>query len=298
MQKNNVRAAILIVVAMALITTNDAIFKFMSSELGVGQIIFVRGVLVCGLFAIVLKATRQPIVSRQTFHRWNMLRALFVLGASLSYLTGLSMLSLATTSTLAISSPIILAVLAALALRERVGVLRWLLVFIGFCGVVLIINPIGESFHWAVILPMICAVLAALRDLAVRFVPDEIPAMQIAFTHAWVVTLGGLAMAYFEGMAPMSWDLAPWFLLQAALVFGGYLCMVQGVRIGELSYVAPFKYTGVPIAFILGYLVWDDGVTLNMLLGAAVIVTSGIVLVTTENRRTRRAAMEKGQEWR
>ena len=142
----------------------------------------------------------------------------------------------------------------------------------------------------------ICAVLIALRDIAVRYVPQDLSSLQIAFTHGWIVTLGGFALTFYQGARPMPAHWWPWVALMAVLVFAGYYCNVVGTRIGELSYVAPFKYAGVPLAFVIGYLVWGDRVSSTMLLGAGVIVAAGIALVVTENRRSRRARIERDAE--
>ena len=145
MQNDNIRAAVLIMLAMSMITTNDAIVKHLTQAFGVGQIMFIRGMLVCAIFSVVLTATKIPIFSRHAFHRWNMVRALLELFATLAFLSGLSMLSLAVASTLAFSSPILLAVLGAVFLRERVGWLRWSMIFTGFAGVLMIANPFADN---------------------------------------------------------------------------------------------------------------------------------------------------------
>ncbi len=72
-QNNNIRAAVLIMLAMSMITTNDAIVKHLTQAFGVGQIMFIRGILVCAIFSVVLTLTKTPIFSRHAFHRWDAL---------------------------------------------------------------------------------------------------------------------------------------------------------------------------------------------------------------------------------
>jgi drug/metabolite transporter (DMT)-like permease len=287
-QSSNIKAALLVMVAMSMITTNDAIVKHLTQAFGIGQIMLIRGLLVCIIFAAFLKASNIPVLSKKMFHRWNIIRGLLELGATAAFLTGLSMLPLATASSLGFSSPIFLAVLAAIFLKEKVGWGRWLVIFSGFVGVLMITNPFAEEMNWAVVFPVTCAIFVALRDLAIRYVPDDIPSMQIAFTNAWIVTLGGAILTLAQGWSPVAYDWYIWFPVLAAAIFCGYISYIVGTRMGELSFIGPFKYTSVVLAIILGYLIWDEAPTPLMLTGVAVIVLSGIALLAGEKRRLRR----------
>jgi drug/metabolite transporter (DMT)-like permease len=120
-QGSNIKAALLVMVAMSMITTNDAIVKHLTQVFGIGQIMLIRGLLVCIIFAAFLKASNIPVLSKKMFHRWNIIRGLLELGATAAFLTGLSMLPLATASSLGFSSPIFLAVLAAIFLLRGVA---------------------------------------------------------------------------------------------------------------------------------------------------------------------------------
>ena len=288
MQNNNLKAALLVVVAMSMITTNDAIVKHLTQAFGIGQIMFIRGLLVCVIFAGFLLVSKKPVISKRAFHRWNIIRGILELGATFAFLTGLSMLPLATASALGFSSPIFLAVLAAILLDEKVGWARWLVIISGFVGVLMITNPFSEEMNWAVIFPVICAILVALRDLAIRYVPDDIPSMQVAFTNAWIVMLGGGMLTIYQGWGIVETSWYIWFPVLAAIIFCGYISYIVGTRMGELSFIGPFKYTSVVLAIIIGYLVWGEAPTMLMLTGAAVIILSGIALLAGEKRRLRR----------
>jgi len=97
---NNLKAALFVVIAMSMITTNDAIIKHITEVFNVGQIMFLRGALICVIFACVMRLRGQPVFQRRSLHRWNLLRALFELCATLFFLTGLSLLPIAVGSTL------------------------------------------------------------------------------------------------------------------------------------------------------------------------------------------------------
>ena len=291
MEFNNLKAALFVVFAMTMITTNDAIVKHITEVFNVGQIMFLRGALIFVIFACVMRLRGQAVFQRRSLHRWNLLRALFELGATLFFLTGLSLLPIAVASTLGFSSPIFLALLAATVLKEKVGFDRWAVILIGFGGVLLITNPFATDASWVVIFPIICAFFVALRDIAIRYVPNDLPSTQVAFTNAWVVMLGGGLYSIFQGWgdADLLWYL--WFIALGIVLYSGYLCLIIGSRLGELSFISPFKYISIIIAIIYGYLIWDEKPTLTMLAGAAVIVISGVILLSSEKRRARKAAL-------
>jgi len=286
---NNIKAAILVVIAMTMITTNDAIIKHLTQVFEVGQVMFLRGLMVCVLFALVMTMKKQPVVVKASFQRWNIIRALLELAATFFFLTGLSLLPLATASTLGFSSPIFLAVMAAIFLGEKVTLGRWAIILAGFAGVVIISNPFSEAASWAVVFPITCAFFVALRDIAIRFVPNNIPSLQVAFTNAWVVMLGGGIFALFQGWgnADLGWYF--WFFGLAIAIFGGYYFYIEGTRLGELSFIGPFKYVSVLLAILFGYLIWGETPSATMLLGAAIIVLSGVLLLAGEKRKATRA---------
>ena len=291
MEFNNLKAALFVVFAMTMITTNDAIVKHITEVFNVGQIMFLRGALIFVIFACVMRLRGQPVFQRRSLHRWNLLRALFELGATLFFLTGLSMLPIAVASTLGFSSPIFLALLAATVLKEKIGFDRWAAILIGFGGVLLITNPFGGEASWVVIFPIVCAFFVALRDIAIRYVPNDLPSTQVAFTNAWIVMLGGGLYSIYQGWgdADLHWYL--WFIALGIILYSGYLSLIIGSRLGELSFIGPFKYVSIIIAIFYGYLIWDEKPTLTMLAGAAVIVISGIILLSSEKRRVRAAAL-------
>jgi drug/metabolite transporter (DMT)-like permease len=288
---NNLKAALFVVIGMSMITTNDAIIKHITEVFNVGQIMFLRGALICVIFACVMRLRGQPVFQRRSLHRWSLYRALFELCATLFFLTGLSLLPIAVASTLGFSSPIFLALLAAIVLKEKVGLDRWLIILIGFGGVLLITNPFAAGASWAVIFPIVCAFFVALRDIAIRYVPNDLPSTQVAFTNAWVVMIGGGLYSIYQGWgeADLQWYL--WFIALGIALYSGYLFLIIGSRLGELSFIGPFKYVSILLALLYGYLIWDETPTLTMLAGAAIIVISGIILLSSEKRRARKTAL-------
>ena len=265
--------------SLSLFTCGDAIIKFLSDDLPIGQILFVRGILVCLLFSLLLTCKRQQILPKEAWNRWNLLRSVFEVAIAGCYLTGLVLLPLATAIILVFCGPIMLTILAATVLKEQVGWRRWSAVVIGFIGVLLVADLQRDSLNsWAVILPLTAAFITALRDIFVRNIPSVLSSSQIAFTTAWMVTLAGLSTLPFGWQALNSQQL---LLLAIASLFimGAYTTYIITTRMGELSFVAPFKYSSIPLAMLIGYLVWGDIPSGNSILGTAVIIASGMFIL-------------------
>ncbi len=280
----NFEAAALVTLGMAFFTLNDAVVKGLTQAIPIGQIMFLRGVLVISVFAAATRLSGQPVLGHEMFSRWCFARGLCELMATLFFLTALSTLPLATATTLLFVSPVLLTVLAAVVLKERVALLRWLAVFGGFGGVVLIMGPSGGDGRWELLLPVAAAFFIALRDIAVRRVPKTVSSLHVSMTTACVVSAGGLAMSLAFGLRTMSLGQAGLIGLAAVFLCGAYFFYVLATRIGDLSFVAPFKFISIVLAIVIGYWLWGEVPGKTMVAGAAVIVVSGLVIVFDEKR--------------
>ena len=279
----NLEAAGLMVLSMALFTSGDAIIKHLSDNLPIGEILFFRGLIVCVFFAGMLTHKRQIIFNKASLNKWNLCRALCELGVAFTFLTGVVLLPLATATVLIFSGPLMLTILAALILREHVGWRRWLAVVLGFVGVILVADPEVTEWSWAIAFPLLAALLTAIRDIIIRYVPPQLSSLQVAFTTAWIVTLGGLTTA-IAGWQTLHLNHIAWLFLGGVFIFGAYLSYVVTTRIGELSFVSPFKYTTIPLAILLGYLVWGEIPSRTTLIGTIIIISSGLVILYREKK--------------
>ena len=272
------------VLSMALFTSGDAMIKFLSDELPIGQILFVRGIFVCLLFCLLLKFKKQPILPREAWNRWNLLRSVFEVLIAGCYLTVLVLLPLATAVILVFCGPIMLTILAATVLKEQVGWRRWGAVVVGFIGVILVADLQQASLNsWAVLLPLAAAFLTALRDISVRNIPSILSSSQIAFTTAWMVTLAGLATLPF-GWQALNVQQLGLLGIASFFIMGAYTTYIITTRMGELSFVAPFKYSSIPLAMLIGYLVWADVPSSSSILGTGVIIASGMFILLRKRK--------------
>ena len=288
MPSDNARGAIFMTIGMAGFVINDALMKLVAEELPLFQAIFLRGSLTTLVFALIawrIGALRLPQLNGD---RWLIVaRSLAECGATFFFLTALMNMPLATVTAILQAAPLTIALSAAVFLREPLGWRRFLAIVVGFVGVLLIVRPGPEGIDVYAVYALVAVCFATLRDLLTRRMPVTVPSMLLALSTAGAVTLfAGLGTLGDEWVRPSQ---ASFGLLGATVVFIllGYLLSIMAMRVGELGVIAPFRYTGLLWALVLGLFVfgdWPDGVTQ---LGAALIVGTGIFTLYRERRRAR-----------
>ena len=282
---NNVKAALLMILGMTLLASNDAIMKLSSESLGVGQMLFIRGLMAVAIFSLALRICGKPIIADAAFSKWILLRALCECGGTICFITGLSLLPIATASTLVWTSPIFLTIAAALILKERVTIARWSAVFVGFFGVVLITNPGSADFSLAMLLPLATAIFVCTRDLVTRRIDPSLHSLYVTWTTLLAVTVAGLLISFFD-WKPVAVKQIVWLGASAALMSSAFFFQINAVRRGELSFIAPFAYAGIPVAVFYGAVVWAELPGISMIFGIILIIISGIFILSHQTSRS------------
>jgi len=280
----NRRGIQLMVLAMTAFILNDALVKVVSQSLPAGQLIFVRGVIATGLVLLIVRAggaSLQPDVLR---HPWVLARAVTDAAATVSYLLSLFHLPIANATAINMATPLVITLLAGVMLGERVGPRRWLLIGTGFAGVLLVVQPGPDGFNAWGWLCVGSTVLNAVRDLITRRIPPQVPSGTVALASAIAVTLLASLLMLPERWVPM--QATHWGLLAAAATFlaMAYRLTVSATRSGELSVVAPFRYSALLLAVVLGWAVWGDVPNALAWAGIVLILAAGVALF----RMTRR----------
>ncbi len=278
---------------MAAFTMNDTITKAVSSEMNFGQVMLVRG-----LFAIVLIAAfawyqgaLRPL--RTLMVKSVALRVVGEIGGAITFMAALAHLPLANTSAILQALPLAITLGAALLLREPVGWRRWSAIVAGFIGVLIIVRPGLAGFSQYSLLALVAVGFCALRDLATRKIPAEIPSLFITVLTTLTVTAsGGVIIVPLGGWTPPSAQALALQALSAVLLLIGYQCVITALRSGDISAVAPFRYSALLWAMLLGYVVFGDVPDAMMVLGACIIVVSGLYAFYRERIRHRALAAE------
>lgn len=275
-----------------LLTTMDALVKWLANDYTVGQIAFVRysiGLcLVIGVAAASPNGLRSLKTRRLKGHIW---RSIFNLVTMLSFYLALKALPLPNAVCIGMASPIFVTALSIPMLREKVGLGRWIAVAVGFLGIVFILQPKADGIEIGAIYALIAALGWALTQVASRQLSNSEPSLTIIFYYALaVVIVLGAAMPFYW-VTPNWHDLG---LFVAVGIMGtcGQFCLNQAFRYGQASLIAPFDYTGLIWATLLGAAIWGDYPNLWMLVGAAIVIACCLYLLRAGARSRADAPME------
>lgn len=271
--------------AMALFIANDALVKYASQTMPAAQLICVRGLLSIVVVLAVAHVMGVLPRLRTITGRRVVLRSFVDACATMLYLTSLFHLPIANATAINLASPLFMILYAVLFMGDRVGLARWLAIMAGFGGVLLVIQPRAEGFNLWALVCLAGTLFHAARDLMTRRIGSEVPSILITLSTSIAVTLLSGAVSIFEGWRAFGWfELA---LLAGASVFlsGGYFLIITSMRHGEMSLVAPFRYSGLLFALVLGYGIWGDVPNAVAWAGIALLIGSGLYLLASERRR-------------
>jgi S-adenosylmethionine uptake transporter len=289
---DNSRGVFLMMAAMASFTLNDACMKAVGEELPLFQAILLRGVLTSLLLLALARAMgglRFDLPRRD----WGLvgLRTVGEIGAAYFFITALFHLPLANVTAIIQTIPLAVTLAGALFLREPLGWRRFTAILVGFGGVLLIVRPGTEGFTVYSVYALVSVVFVTLRDLATRRLSPGVSSFTVALSSAAGVALFGGAGALTQEWVPVSPEAG--LLLAGASLFivGGYMFSVMVMRVGDLATVAPFRYTSLLFALLLGLVFFGEWPTGLTLLGAAIVAGSGIYTLLRERHLRHRAAM-------
>lgn len=284
----NVRGMAAMSSAMAAFLINDALVKRVSESLPTAQLIFVRGCMATLLLLALIWATGQWQSRQALAHVVQprvLQRSAFDALATLVYLTSLFNLPIGNATAINMATPLVITVLAMWLLDERIAWVQWLAIGTGFLGVLLIVQPSSSGFNAYALLCLAGTLLHAGRDITTRTIPASIPSLFITLSTAIVVTLLAGAWSLTQVWAPMTWKQLA--LLASASVFlcAGYFLLITGTRAGDMGVIAPFRYTAILYALLLGWLFWDEVPNALALTGIALLVGAGVYVLLSERRR-------------
>ncbi len=281
----NARGIRAMVGAMACFIVNDTLVKLASASLPAGQLIFVRGLMASLLVLAVMRATGVQVRLGVLTRGWVAGRAAIDAVASLGYLVSLFHLPIANATAINMASPLFIVALAAPLAGERVDGRRWAAVAVGFVGVLAVIQPRVDGFNAFSLLCLAATLLHAVRDFATRRVPPGVPSLAITLATAVAVTLLAGLVSIPQGWVALG--AREWALLAAASVFlaSGYHLIIRSVRVADVSAVAPFRYSGLLFALVLGWAVWGDVPNALAWAGIAALIGAGLYLIRRERRR-------------
>ncbi|MFT3819029.1 MAG: DMT family transporter [Rubrivivax sp.] len=279
------RAIALMVGACACFATNDALVKFVSQSLPTAQVIVLRSLIAAALILLVALRTGATREWRAALGPRVLARSAADACGTSMYLLSLFHLPLANATAINLAAPVFMTLLAVLLLGERASAARWAAVGIGFAGVLAVVQPAGDSFNAWALLCVAGTLLHAVRDLVTRRIDRAVPSLMIALSSAVALGLAGGAMLPWQGWQPVAgWHLAL-LAAAAALLTSAYLMLIGSLRRAEISLTAPFRYSALLFAALLGYGVWGQVPDAWAWAGIALLVGSGLSMVHGERGR-------------
>jgi drug/metabolite transporter (DMT)-like permease len=287
----NLRGILFMCASMAGFTINDAFMKSVTLTLPLYQTIAMRGMIAVmglGLLVIATRAYRFRLNRRDG--GLILLRSAADVAATITFLTALLHMPLANLSAILQALPLLITLAAAVVYGDRIGWRRMTAILVGLVGVLIIIRPGTEGFdRWALfgLASVLCVVV---RDLSVRPLQGQVPSALVALGAAVGVTLMGWIGATLQGVQPVSGLEAGKVLAAGLFLIIGYLTSVMAMRSGDIGIVAPFRYTSLLWAIVLGLLVFGDLPDAWTLTGAAIVVGAGLFTILRERALRRQSA--------
>ena len=283
MSLNNRRGVIAMSVGMVSFLLNDSLVKYVSESLPAPQLIFLRGLMSSLVLLLLVLAVGKLPPWRETMghisHKWVMIRSILDGTASLVYLSAMFHMPLANATAINMSTPLLIALLAALFLQHHVSWRQWMIIGLGFTGVLLVVQPQAEGFtHWAWV-ALAGTLCHALRDLSVRYIPDHVPSTLVTFSTAVTATVMAGVWAIFSPWHQVTWMM--WLLMASAGVFlsMGYYLLIMATRQADMTVIAPFRYMGLLTAVVLGFVVWGDVPNALAWAGMLLLVAAGLMMI-------------------
>jgi drug/metabolite transporter (DMT)-like permease len=281
------RGIAFMVLGSALLTANDAVTKWLSVDYPVTQVWCLRAVSVTVL--IVILAPRYGGLGRLRPRDWGgqCLRAATFVAATAFIVWGLYLLPLVDMEAIVFSSPILIVLLSATLLGERVGLHRWLGVLGGFAGILLILKPGTGVFGVGAVVAFAAALASAVRDVVTRRIAaTEHPLAILNFSNAAVLLIG-FAIAPWAGWRSLDATAAALLALNGLFNGGAHLLIIESLRIAEASAVGPYKYSALLWSLVFSIAVFAELPDALTVLGALLVVMSGLYILRREQRATR-----------
>lgn len=280
MMTENIRSALLMMICMGAFVLNDAFVRLAGNTLPLGQILFSRGsittfVLViaawyAGIFRIaVSKEDKLKVVVRSLIEG---LTAYF-------FLTAVLHMPFANVTAILQILPMTVTLAAAVLFKETVGRFRTTLILIGFVGVLLIIKPSVNGFNVYSFYALIAVFLITLRDLITRKLSSEVHSLLPTVSASFGVLLFSIILMFKTPFQPLDIQNSFFIVMAAFFIIFGYYTAVLVMRLGEISFTSPFRYSAILFALIIGFVFFAEIPDKQALLGMLIIATSGIVLL-------------------
>ena len=274
---HNLRGSVWMILAMAGFAVEDMLLKSVTAHLPLGQALLIFGLSGMAFFAALIRLQGETLLHPALLSRPMLIRSGFEVTGRLFYSLAIALTPLSVASAILQATPLVVVAGAALVFGERVGWRRWTAIILGFLGVLVILRPGLDGFSAMSLVTVAGLVGFAGRDLATRAAPMVLSNRQLGLYGLSMLALAGAILLAVEGGArwPDATDTAHLAAMTAVGIFA-YNALTTAMRTGEVAVVTPFRYTRLVFAMGLGIFVFGERPDAATLIGAALVVGSGI----------------------
>lgn len=288
---DNARGAVYMMVAMAAFTLNDAAMKALTQNVPLFQAIAMRGTLtLVGLIGLAFAMGQMRLRLPRRDGAVIAIRSIAEIASTILFLAALMHMPLANLSAIMQVLPLAVTLTAALVFKETIGWRRMTAILIGFVGVLIIIRPGPDGFDVWSIMGLGSVAFVVVRDLSTRGVSRAVPSVMVAVWASASVTASALLAGLSTGWQPLTTGQTALVLAAASALLVGYMFSVMVMRVGDISFIAPFRYTALIWAIFLGWLAFGSLPDPLTLFGAGLVVATGIFTLWRERKIKARPA--------
>ena len=300
---NNPKGIILILTGMALFSIQDSLIKFVFEEASLYELYFGRTLTALILLLVFLKVKSQKLILKTHYPLLTTLRVIcFFFGFSFFYIS-LTFMSLAMANALFFSSPFFISILAIIFLGEKVGIRRWLAIFVGFIGVYIVLNPDFNDFNYMKLSPVACALCYAISMTITKITSDK-DNVYTQMSHLYFGAIGiSILFFIFTGKGQFNtfsdptfqfifreWFSNPTYAWPYIIAMGfvaavSFYCVFSAYSVASPSVVSLFEYSLIIWAIIIGYILFNDVPTIRTFVGVALIIGAGVYIYLREKVR-------------
>ena len=279
--RENIVGSCLMILSMVAFAGEDSVIKALSEELPVSQIIFLIGIGGALVFAITGVLLKREILVPEINSLPMHARIVTEIFGRIFYSLALSLTSLSSTTMILQATPLIVVIGASIFFNEKVGVVRWLAIGLGFVGVLMIISPEEAEFSLLSLLAIFGMLGFAFRDLASRAASPKLNIFTLGCHGFLSLAVAGIILGLILGQSFLTISGDTWLFLAAGVSLGvmGYGSLISAMRIGEVSAITPFRYTRLIFGLSIGYFIFNEHVGINAAIGCVLIVLSSFTVL-------------------
>ena len=274
---DNFRAAGYMSLSMAGFVLNDTMIKIVSEDLSLFQVIFLRG-LFASMFVALMAWHQGAFFYNVSKQDWKILglRMIGEVGGTMCFLTALFNMQIANANAILQVLPLVITMASAIFLKEALGWRRYTAITIGFVGVLIVVRPGSDGFNSYSFWALLAVLFIAARDLFTRKLSSDVPSLYAAVMAALGITVtAGLLLPAME-WRPVSSEHFWMLVVAAGFLVVGYIFSIMTMRVGDISFASPFRYTSLIWAIVIGFVVFGDPLDSATLTGGTIIVVMGI----------------------